>query len=64
LSVSRPCRYASAGERLRHKSNRLKGPLSRSGHFGGERNLFPLLGVEPRFLAHPDHSQVSQRKLV
>jgi len=58
-----PCRYTSAGERPRQKSNRLEWSLIRSGHFGGERNLFPLLGVEPRFLARPDHSQVSLRKI-
>jgi len=63
LSVSRSCRFALAGKRPQHKSNRLEGSWSRSGRFGGERNVFPLLGVEPRFLGRPDHSQVSLRKI-
>lgn len=29
---------------------RLGGPYSWSGHYGEDRNLLPLLGIEPRFL--------------
>ena len=28
-------------------NTRLGGPQSQSGHFGGERNLLPMLGFEP-----------------
>jgi hypothetical protein len=32
---------------------RLDGPQDLSKRFGEEKSLFPLLGVEPRFLCHP-----------
>jgi hypothetical protein len=38
---------------------RLGGPLSGSGHCGEEKNLFPLLGIESRFLSHPAHNPVA-----
>jgi hypothetical protein len=38
---------------------RLGGPLSGSGHCGEETSLFPLLGIESRFLSHPAHNPVA-----
>jgi hypothetical protein len=42
------------GKQLRYSLyRRLSGPLSRSGRYGKEKDLFPLLGIKPRLLGHP-----------
>jgi hypothetical protein len=38
---------------------RLGGPQSQTGHYGEEKYLFPLLGIDPLFLGHPVFSLVS-----
>jgi hypothetical protein len=37
---------------------RLGGPRSRTGSYGEEKNLLPLLGIEPRLLGRPARSLV------
>jgi hypothetical protein len=64
LSVSRPCRFTSAGERPRQKSGiGWKGPEAGLDVLEEREIYFPTLGVEPRFLGRPDHSQISLRKI-
>jgi hypothetical protein len=49
-SSSRPGRFTPRREPRYPLNRRLGGPQSRSGNLGEEKNLFPVLGIEPRFL--------------
>jgi hypothetical protein len=40
-------------------NRRLGAPKSQSGHIREEENIFPLLGIEPRFLGCSDNSLVT-----
>jgi hypothetical protein len=55
-SASRPCHFTPE-ETVRgiHWEMRVSVPQSQSGRFG-ERNFFPLQGIEPQFLDRPAHS--------
>jgi hypothetical protein len=50
---------ATATAQLHPLYRRLGGPQIWSGHYGEEKNLLFILGIEPRLLSHPAHSLVA-----
>jgi hypothetical protein len=55
-SVTRSCRFTAGKEPPYLLHGRLDGPLSRSGHSGGEKYLSPLPRIEPQFLGRSGRS--------
>jgi hypothetical protein len=52
--------YKAQGSNFQYPLYRLlTGPQSQLEHCVSEKNLLPLLGIEPRFLSHPIYSLVT-----